>query len=870
MPRAAVATLAVLAVLGMIAVVFWPSERPSDAEDPGPSHAQQEVAPAPAEAAAVESGPAETQRIESPIAHAEPASESGAEPAYSTFEGPNATLVRALDKESKDPIPFADIWVLTQEMMEDERALEAAFSSGESTIEELICAYGDRYRADANGEARTAPLADYPMVFARQKDKSALSMRVDVVDNQVELLLEPDLSLVVVVRDQSGQPAPGAPVALRMDMQSMRFTLFTRYADEHGELHFQNLRPLLENGPSRGENMHVAIGMPMAADAEQDKTQAKLSDEVLAAGRVELEIPDSGSVHVQILQSNGEPFEEEAIVSLIAESTDNEGGDREFDDRGLMRRVNNGEVVFPYVGLGLELELQVESFLASASDSQRFTGPQQAGEVIQLKMLRDARPTLRYRVLDTNGQALQNRRLSAKLDLERADGSRSPRDSFVVSDGEGWIAQEVDLDWLQRESYQALAVDVELLDPEHGLLIADTRFVGELQPGVVDLGELRLTRAPDLVSGKVIDQQGHPIAQAAVQLMRRSEGDEDLHFVLPRRNPSNYTTTRADGSFQLQGKVDLKVEYQITVSCSGFESASQNIVLGAEDLTITLSKGAFFAGSVLLDPRIEPYSLNVRAYGEGHSTEWVNLQQGEEEGVAHFAHMATPGEPFRFTIETDAGEVLYEKPSIVLQPGQTLRPAELQPLDLREVLRVVELQVLGPHGKPIEATVAISVEGGSWSSTSRGDGVFALPTVQGMREVIVTAPGMATQRLHDVRDDQVVRMQPALEVYFQIEPSLLADERVELTLFGRLDNDHDSPHFGNHGSGAFDASGRARWFADEPGQYRVHIMATLQKEDSRYSSSIHQEIVSISAAGQVVSLSVDPERLRKMIEDRED
>ncbi|MCA9321246.1 MAG: carboxypeptidase regulatory-like domain-containing protein, partial [Planctomycetes bacterium] len=173
-------------------------------------------------------------------------------------------------------------------------------------------------------------------------------------------------------------------------------------------------------------------------------------------------------------------------------------------------------------------------------------GPERAGDVKRYDLVLDrTRGALRFRVLDPQGSLFPSgERLHAEIVNQNGAQQRS---WMIPVDELGRVTVPIPLDWVGDGQ-----VEIRLARFD----IAQTRLVrGPAEGVVVDLDDLVLQAARPLVSGRVADREGRPVAGLSVLAWREPFGTGETHLRdRDRDSPfaTRKTTTDAQGRFQLE------------------------------------------------------------------------------------------------------------------------------------------------------------------------------------------------------------------------------------------------------------------------------------------------------------------------------
>jgi len=327
---------------------------------------------------------------------------------------------------------------------------------------------------------------------------------------------------------------------------------------------------------------------------------------------IELCMPPTGSVALRTVDFDGRPFTHPVHGELRMIDANNP----RWMKVPIRKKQNEREIVFPFVGLGVELlancRLDDNDF---RWQSPRFAGPQRAGERVDVDLVVAPNEAMFHgRVLNASGTPLANAKTTFLINSMRGrlEGEE------VLLDDEG----RFHLPFNQRavSSHQApYRFQVRQLNqlPVPGL--ATTLGVLPKQ-GIVDLGDLHLGMLPPICSGKVVDDLGVPIAGARVQLQR----ERQLGGRRPRQQWQDeaFTDVRTDeaGNFWLYGDLEA-ARYRLHVTASGYFPFEQPSLPGREGVVIKLPRRSRVVGSVLLPKWLPSRSVKVQLLAHNDPTQ---------------------------------------------------------------------------------------------------------------------------------------------------------------------------------------------------------------------------------------------------------
>lgn len=385
-------------------------------------------------------------------------------------------------------------------------------------------------------------------------------------------------------------------VETRMELRSRRRT------DEQGLAvfrHFQFYRRNAEGWwPKNHRDRFEAVLMVPLAEA----VRAPFRGRPVPEDVIELRLPPTGCVALRTVDFDGRPFTHPVHGELRMVDMKNPRWTRVL----IRKQQNEREIVFPFVGLGVEFEafcrLDDNDFRWR---SPRFAGPQRAGERLTVDLVVAPDEAMFHgRVLGPSGAPLANVETTFLINSMR--GRLEGEEVLLDDEGRFHLPFNVRVVKNHQAPYRFQIRHQNQL-PVPGL----ARTLPVLpQRGIVDLGDLHLDMLPAICFGKVVDDRGEPIAGARVQLQRERE--------VGRRTPrldwqdEAFTDVRTNeaGDFWLYGDLEA-ARYRLRVTASGYFPYEQPSLPGREGAVIKLPRRSKVVGSVLLPKWLSSRSVKV-------------------------------------------------------------------------------------------------------------------------------------------------------------------------------------------------------------------------------------------------------------------
>lgn len=373
-----------------------------------------------------------------------------------------------------------------------------------------------------------------------------------------------------------------------------------RRTDENGYAvfrHFQFYRQNAEKWwPKKDANRFDAVLMVPLAEPVRAPFRGKPVPEDV----IELRMPPTGSVALRTVDRDGRPYTHPVRGELRIVDAKNPRWTR----LQLRKEQNEREIVFPYVGLGMQLEascrLDDEDFRWQAPP---FAGPQSPGErlTVDLVVAPDV-PMLYGRLLDVAGSPLANAKTTFLINSIR--GRLEGEEVELDDDGRFHLPYEV------RGQHQApwrLQVRHDDRLPVPGL--ATTLGFLPTQ-GIMDIGDLQIGELSRITFGRVVNDLGEPIAGARVQLQREREVGSRGRVSW---QDEAFTDTETDegGNFALFGDLESG-RYRLRVTAREHFPYEEPTLPSREGAVIRLDRRSRVVGSVILPEWLSSRRVKVR------------------------------------------------------------------------------------------------------------------------------------------------------------------------------------------------------------------------------------------------------------------
>lgn len=454
-------------------------------------------------------------------------------------------LVRYLPLDATDPAEIAASMKSTTDMRTPMERFGLSFTADEQGLVTIPVEVG---YASVSGEWED--LYEFAYVPAETQGVYKLELRtVRTID--------------VRVLDWRGNTVEGMPVELATPASGARGRLWAGTTDEAGIALIDDLDVALSRSKD-DESLelfaHVPAQEPVVLELDRERLDQAYT----------LQLGRTGSLEVQLVGADGEPYSEGAELVATALSTataSNPDADR------LRKRVTSsapfedGRATLPHVAVGTRFEILVIPELGSGTRRWEIEGPTQADETRSIHLAYDV-PTTRYRValVDGRGAPLANRGVKVRSIRYTATSYWLDHGSAETDSGGHLVFQ------VTRKAIPGIVrreLEFEVLPSTE----ADTAVVASRGRGMaiqtlpldtgaesMDAPNLTVEPWPLLVAGQVVDANGQPVPRAIVQ----------VSALVPKAGPPHAGTQPGSAytpQFELQARCDDQGRFRLEGRC---------------------------------------------------------------------------------------------------------------------------------------------------------------------------------------------------------------------------------------------------------------------------------------------------------------
>lgn len=694
----------------------------------------------------------------------------------STEAAPDQLTIVVVDRATGAVVPRAR--VLLQRADVDPVEWAAANERFGSVVAALENGFGVEHGCDEHGVVLVPRTTRRSWVMAGSEPRHGLA-RVQPGAASVRVELENQHCLSVEVVDRAQRPAANVRLVLLERDEIEWSRIWSGQSDERGRA---TMHTLDEDVSKAALRLVLGTALVRSQPAQFEFTLA-----TVPSAPVRLVVDAGGVVELSLVDADGQPIEFAADMRL--EIDRERAGELPLPMlEGWLQcwPSRDGRARYEHVGLGLPLVALASAPALDFADHD-FEGPKLAAEIVHATVaLRNAASIVRGRLLDVEGRALSQRTVEAsatRVDAGRRRGYERLFETETKPDGT--FAGKLSSLWDGVDISR-----VDLLVPMNGCSPARVEVACPpatiervpLPHAVIELGDVIVhppPLAPLVVAGRVVDESGRPKSGATIEIC-----------AMPAPAPPVWSDTLVasadDGRFEIRATIDA-ARVRVRAVTYRRSSAPVEVAVGATDIVLALREPGTILGTVLLPQGldVDAFDLNLRAHesatGDSRrpsSYEW------NDEGV--FRSVVWPG---RYGLEIQFEETTLAKlDDIDVVAGATVR---LGPIDLREKLHAIEVNVVDERGEPVsEGDVGAFIDE-HWAQRAAiaVGGRAVIASLSARLDVVVIAPGFRAQVFRAVTSGARLALSQGIDV--GLKTASVEDDAFELDV--ELDYEGQDP-----------------------------------------------------------------------------
>ncbi len=766
----------------------------------------------------------------------------------------NAVLLHVID-ENDNPVADADVRVIWNVSEEQQRSFRDP-----AKLDELMDLAGEPLNADGAGVVALNKVRGEQrcLVEATQGELWG-SMSFSGLSKKRILKLGRDVRLQVRVVDPTGKPVGGVPVIVKPSSSRWAATVRSALSDPStGLVTFAHLQESSEPG----KQPHVALDV-----LTLKKVMEVFDMQNPPSAPIELVMPAVGSVSIQVLEPDWEPYTGAGQVELRAFEKGTSLDHSPFSNDRLMstrQTLEAGRANFPHVELGMNVQAQVTRDNSSVPNSGHTEGPRVSGESVALEVrLGSEHPILRMRALDVSGEPLANATLQVQASL-RTEFATSTLGCAPITDADGYFL--VDVPRKHNASANRLLL-VKLLGDQD--LEASFDFSPKLEDGINDLGDLHMLPPSVFVAGRAVGTDGAALGKVRLQLRSKIDGESSW-----RRNYQFSFRTDEDGSFVVT-ETQAGVEFELAVDAAGYASIWTPFQPGDEGVFLEAPKEGKITGTILVDEGVPIEMLRVAigtsaGPGERRSTSW-SIVHPDKQGHFAFGQLLAGAERSVKVTTDGQSDPLHLVKGLLVETGKSTVDPRLNPIDLRGRFHFHEIELVAP-GDVHQLSGRIHYrEAGAQeyqeSTWLREANVRMLSEFEAI-DIMVEAVGCRIEQVDNVRGHQEVVMREGIKVKLVL-PADLKIPKAPIYLKASLAAVDRDAVGGWHGN-AFDEQRELFVLVSSPGKEKVtwHVeQRSVNTSTTRTADPGREQLVNVldSDGEQRIELILSQTELDKML-----
>jgi hypothetical protein len=407
---------------------------------------------------------------------------------------------------------------------------------------------------------------------------------------------------------------------------------------------------------------------------------------------IELSLPPTGSIALRTVDLDGRPYTH-AVHATLGVRTKTTAPWSQIHVR---KAQNESEIVFPFVGLGLEFTAQCrlddDDFRWNLAP---FMGPGNPGERVTLDLVVAPKAGMLFgRLLDVAGEPLAGLRPSFLINTSagRLEGED------VTTDAQGRFHLPYQVRDHHRAPYR-LEIRRNEVRPVAGLAMP---LQGLPVGGITDLGDLRLDAFAAVAHGVVVDDRGQPVSGAVVQLQRQRDVGKNQQTRTFVDEAFVVAKTSEEGGYELFARLE-SARYRLRVQARNhFPFVSQDLRPGAQ-LDPELLRNSKVVGTVLTPAWLPSRDLRVVLQSV------VDAKQRREDRIHDYM-----GKKFVYFDRVRPGvysvsirlrsfpDPILRIAALQIEPGKQDLHVLLKDLDLTSYLHRFEIAALDERGQSIK------------------------------------------------------------------------------------------------------------------------------------------------------------------------
>ncbi len=614
--------------------------------------------------------------------------------------------------------------------------------------------YVDRYVTDAAGEVVIAPNERASFVLA-VRGKAVVRRIVPVGSKTLEFRLPVFDPIHVLVVDPQGNPVAGVEVVLGNEPMGMSSR--SEVTDDAGRILVG--RNMLDSRSDDSTTRTVSARIVSEEVVGVDIDTASFRN--TAEKPLRLQLPDTGSLEVEVLDTEGVPLD---VDTFTLGHADGEHEFDYFDLRNVVSKTEDGKVSFPFVQTGLKLVAALDVKGGHNTVRKVIEGPAKPGEecVVQITGIKRA-PEIKVRLLGVDGEPVSKERVGVLFTSERRHSHEE-----VETDAFGnlriFIPEHYD-DKVWELRIQRVRLPEDPVKNRWsvaaylGAYRAPLREAQRIEAG----SDLRLQPSTLVLGGRIVDEQGEPVAGVTLRLPENYSGSNSgggsgsQYFFEPR------IVTGVDGRFEFREIAEPRSRLALQVVSQTHRAVeSLQFEPGSSDVTIPMVETFTIHGKILGVPGVAHAQLQIMAVRDGGGADASASQSFLVEAGGVFKILGCLPGDYRVHIKSPEQRILHTFENVRVVKGEDTRDYRLMAHDPSDYARWLEVDVVDEAGRAVAGCEVRIFRGrNSYNRKADSEGRLTILSYGEGAVIEVRHEGYRSQRLENLKAHIQIELSPS-------------------------------------------------------------------------------------------------------------
>lgn len=423
---------------------------------------------------------------------------------------------------------------------------------------------------------------------------------------------------------------------------------------------------------------------------------------------------------------------------------------------------------------------------------------------------------LKTRILDERGEVMAGTNFKLELVGSRTDGQVITVNRHTDEHGR--------IQWKLKRNFRAdTKRSVRIIrassnnNKKRAVRVDLSRVFAE---GEHDLGDLVLHELPVLASGVIHGADGVAMRGVEITVLAQQEAENPEQQLLWKSRRHLKTSTDTYGRFEVRDFACAE-QYRFSFRADGFVPLQEDLPPGSVDLKFFMKRSSVFYGRLLVDAEIDPRQIEVIMVPAGEPVpRWKPSHRVE---VAHDGNFQMPHlrkGTYLLIVRTLELRTELLRLEAVVVCDFTEEP-EIQQIDLRGLLKMLEVNVVAEGGEELESVTFQSLDSGSFRSLAGHQANLLAPN-SGLN-LAISALGQRYEICRSVQANLLVKMRPAIPVQIVLEGIGNVPDGYDfhLHIYCTWTDAESGCEFGDYYGLDYDVDGVAMLLVRQPGLFQV-------------------------------------------------